>query len=214
MIAPPIRLALGAALAALAASAPCRAADLEYAPPEAPVREAAPFYVVKEGPVHSGPGIVITATPVCDTDLKRTYPYIRSTRAAYWPLRYSGRPRYDGRAILRVRAQALPERATDAFAKARTDVTGSLKRAARDPREFHGRADVRLVGKNRIDIKIYRSARDLDPPAPVTRKHKKHKRRHLVARTRSRPLYVAPYGGYIERERGRIGDVQTLDLPR
>ena len=225
MIAPHIRIATAATLAAVAlVAAPVagRAADLGPGPSviyaEPPVAAPTPFYVVNQGPVHSGPAIFITATAECDTDLKRVYPYIRAAGySGFRPVRY--RPilrRLGGRKVLRVRAQAMSQHvaAADSVGNARAEVTGSVGRSPLGPRLFHAKAEVRLIGRNRIDIKLYRNAHDLELPAPVVRKHKKPRHRRAAVSTRSRPAYVEPAGRYIEREGGRIGDIETLDLSR
>jgi hypothetical protein len=68
-----------AAWPATAADWPVRRPMVYQAPPAVYVYAPSPFYVVNQGPEHSGPGIMIVDLGYTHTDLKRTYPFIGRT---------------------------------------------------------------------------------------------------------------------------------------
>jgi hypothetical protein len=79
-------------LPAIAADWPVRPAYAPlpaYVPPAPPPAVAvwprAPYYIVNQGPVYSGPAFMILDMGITNTDLRRRYPFVRaSARARYW----------------------------------------------------------------------------------------------------------------------------------
>ena len=134
------------------------AADMPWIAPKRTYHHlyrAAPYYVVNQGPLYSGPGITVGPLVWVNTDVRRNYPFVEMNwpaGAGTWPASRHRRHRHvilrrlgaADSAILSARAEALPDQET----------TGAVAaKLATIPQMVRARADLRMLGPDRNDIK-------------------------------------------------------------
>ncbi len=107
-------------------------------------------YMVNQGPVYSGPGLIAPPLTYTPTRLSHGYSYIsgRYESEPYYqtPYRYGG-----------YRPAAAPRYAVDHRMHSRVvNVRSDLPAQRRGAKIIRARADVRILGPQRMDIRLYR----------------------------------------------------------